>query len=71
MEVGCGASEHSLRIDAELAVAKHRNARENNVSTLVRVDPGLHYVPRGAGLGLGIRAKDCLLAIRDQMKVMM
>ncbi len=67
MEVGCGESEHSLRVDAELAIASHRKAKKGHIATLVRIDPSLPAVPPGAGLGLALGAKDCLLAIHDKM----
>ena len=48
VELGCGVSPHSLRLDAEIAVAAQRDA--GGVARLVRVDPGDDCaVPRGAG----------------------
>ena len=67
LEVGCGASEHSLRVDAELAVAAHRKAAADHVATLIRIDPGMSDVPKGAGFGLELKAKDGLVGIRNCM----
>ena len=62
LEVGCGVSEHSLRLDTEVVVARHREA--GGEAYLVRVDPAAASVPAGDGhVGVPLRAKDALIAI--------
>ena len=62
LEVGCGVSEHSLRLDTEVVVARHREA--GGEAYLVRVDPAAASVPAGGGhVGVPLGAKDALIAI--------
>ena len=58
LEVGCGTSVHSLRLDSEIVAASARSAK------LVRVDPGDARVPEGANhAGVALGAEAALVAL--------
>ena len=58
LEVGCGTSVHSLRLDSEIVAAAARSAK------LVRVDPGDARVPEGANhAGVALGAEAALVAL--------
>ena len=77
LEVGCGLSEHSLRLDSEVVVARHREA--GGEACLVRIDPGAPTVPQpwpqpnggggggggggGSHIGVALGARDALVRI--------
>ena len=63
LEIGCGISEHSLRLDSELVVARHREAGGD--AKLIRIDPGAPVIPAGDGgcVAVALGAKDALIRI--------
>jgi NAD-dependent SIR2 family protein deacetylase len=85
IEVGCGESIHSLRVETEIIVGKrlsHSSSSDSNdtssfksktisneTTTLIRIDPGNANVPRGH-IGVKMKAMEALIGIEKRMSEM-
>ena len=77
IEVGCGESIHSLRVETEIMVGKRSGGSvvggavggAVGTTTLIRIDPGNANVPSGH-IGVRMRAMDALVGIEERMKTL-
>jgi NAD-dependent SIR2 family protein deacetylase len=66
IEVGCGTSIHSLRVETEIMVGKRPLSGPR--TTLIRIDPGNANVPLGQHVGVKMTAMSALTKIETEMK---
>ena len=66
IEIGCGTSIHSLRVETEIMVGKRTNPKGPK-TTLIRIDPGNADVPNGDHVGVKMKAMEALLGIENKI----
>lgn len=64
LEIGCGVSLHSLRLEVDLLCSLDTKASVR----LIRINPHHHDLPEGDHVAIGIGAKEALQGIWQQIK---
>jgi hypothetical protein len=64
LEIGCGVSLHSLRLEVELLCSLETKASVH----LVRINPHHQDLPEGDHVAIGLGAKDALQGIEQTIK---